>query len=68
MILMTFIEKKFTYFSSGGGGISWADGLLGGVFSLSIIANGAPSGGGNGLTVFVSIENLIFDGIFSPFY
>lgn len=46
-----------TYFSSGGGGIS-CDGLLGGVFSFSIIASGA-SGGGNGLTVLVSIGNLI---------
>lgn len=48
----------FTHFSSGGGGISCADGLLGGVFSFSIIANGA-SGNGNGLTELVSIENLI---------
>lgn len=47
-----------TYFSTGGGGISIPDGLLGGVFSFSIIANGA-SGGGKGLTVFVSILNLI---------
>lgn len=43
-----------TYFSSGGGGISLADGLPGGVFSTSIMASGA-SGGGNGLTEFVSI-------------
>lgn len=55
---------KITYFftSSGGGGIS-CDGLRGGVFSFSIIASGA-SGGGNGLTVFVSIVNLILSTLF----
>lgn len=47
----------FTYFSTGGGGISCGDGRLGGVFSHSIIANGA-SGKGIGLTVFVSIAKL----------
>lgn len=42
-----------TYFSSGGGGISMAEGVPGGVFSFSIIANGAS---GSGLTEFVSIR------------
>ena len=52
-------KKNFTYFSSGGGGISCADGLLGGDFSgTSIIANGA-SGGGRGLTLLLSILYLI---------
>lgn len=52
----------FTYFSSGGGGISCVDGHLGGVFSHSIIASGA-SGKGIGLTEFVSIvhgDSLVF--------
>lgn len=49
-----------TYFSSGGGGRAPSgppSGERGGVFSVSIIANGA-SGGGSGLTEFVSIDFL----------
>lgn len=49
---------SYTHFSFGGGGsISTAlpPGLRGGVFSFSIIARGASGGGGNGLTVFVSM-------------
>ncbi|KAI9576010.1 hypothetical protein GQX74_000372 [Glossina fuscipes] len=45
-----------TYFSSGGGGISVTEGVPGGVFSFSIMASGASSGG-KGLTEFVSILN-----------
>lgn len=55
-VIFTF-EWFHTYFSSGGGGISCVDGHLGGVFSHSIIANGA-AGSGIGLTVFVSICNI----------
>lgn len=71
-IVKTFkrINSK-TYFSSGGGGISW-DGLRGGVFSgISIIASGA-SGGGRGLTVLLSIffsfiEKILYNFIYIPF-
>lgn len=47
------LSFSFTYFSSGGGGISMAEGVPGGVFSFSIMAKGAS---GNGLTEFVSIR------------
>lgn len=47
-------RNQITYFSSGGGGISWL-----GVFSISIIASGA-SGSGSGDTA------LSMDGAASP--
>lgn len=53
-------SHKSTYFSSGGGGRAPSgppSGERGGVFSFSIIASGA-SGGGSGLTEFVSIDFL----------